>query len=306
MIRISETLPAALAGERIDRVIAMLTACSRSEAADLLAAGVVQIDGSVVTTRSTRVAEGDVVVVELADADQGPVVVPDASVPVEVVYVDDDVVVVDKPAGLVVHPGAGNADGTLVHGLLARYPEMATVGEPERPGIVHRIDKGTSGLLVVARTEVARESLVAQLSSRQVEREYRVLVWGTPSPAQGVVDAAIGRSGRDPTRMVVSERGREARTRFEVVEGFADPVDVALLRCRLETGRTHQIRVHLSAIGHPVVGDGRYNGDRPSLACPRPFLHAAKLGFEHPTTGEMLRFESAMPDDLVAVLDTLS
>jgi 23S rRNA pseudouridine1911/1915/1917 synthase len=306
LIRISETLPAALAGERIDRVVAMLTACSRSEATELLAAGVVQIDGSVITTRSTRVAEGEVVVVDLADADDGPVVVPDPAVPVTVVHEDDEVIVVDKQAGLVVHPGSGNADGTLVHGLLALYPEIAAVGEAERPGIVHRIDKGTSGLLVVARTERARESLVAQMSSRSVEREYRVLVWGTPSPAQGVVDAAIGRSGRDPTRMVVSERGREARTRFEVVEGFSEPVDVALLGCRLETGRTHQIRVHLSAIGHPVVGDGRYSGDRTSLPCPRPFLHAAKLGFEHPTSGERLHFESALPADLVQVLDGLS
>lgn len=306
MIRISETLPAALAGERIDRVVAMLTACSRAEAADLVAAGVVQVGGSVVTTRSARVAEGDVVIVDLDDADEGPVVVPDASVEFEVVHVDDDVVVVDKPAGLVVHPGAGNTEGTLVHGLVARYPQIGEVGEPNRPGVVHRIDKGTSGLLVVARTEVARESLVAQLSTRSVEREYRALVWGVPSPAQGVVDAAIGRSGRDPTRMVVSERGREARTHFDVVESFDQPVDVALLTCRLETGRTHQIRVHMSAIGHPVVGDGRYSGDRTSLPCPRPFLHAARLGFAHPTTGEWLQFESPLPADLVAVLETLS
>ena len=306
MPRFEEELPPALGGERVDRVVAMIAGCSRAEAAELVASGAVEVDGRVVTTRSVKLDAGALVAIETPEPDDGPAILADPSIDVTVVYSDDEVIVVDKQAGLVVHPGAGNDTGALVHGLVVDFPEIAEVGEPERPGIVHRIDKGTSGLLVVARTERARESLVDQLSRHSVEREYRALVWGVPESTQGLVDAAIGRSRRDATRMVVSERGREARTRYEVLESFDVPVDVALLACRLETGRTHQIRVHMSAIGHPVVGDGRYRGDRTSLPCPRPFLHAARLGFEHPATGEWLTFESPMPPDLVAVLDSLS
>src|SRR5439155_23772111 len=176
--------------------------------------------------------------------------------------------VVDKPPDLVVHPGAGNAAGTMVAGLLARFPELAGVGEADRPGVVHRLDKGTSGLLVVARTPAAYESLVGQLSSRSVERRYRTLVWGWPEPTTGLVDAPIGRSRRDPTRMAVAAGGREARTGYETERRYHEPVEAALLECRLETGRTHQIRVHLAAIGHPVVGDARYRGARSSFRSP--------------------------------------
>ena len=306
MPRFDEEIPPALGGERVDRVVAMIVGCSRAEAASLVAQGAVEADGAPVTTRSVKLAAGARLVVSAPDVDDGTAVRPDASVPVTVVHADADVVVVDKKADLVVHPGAGNDDGTLVNGLVARYPELAEVGEADRPGIVHRIDKGTSGLLVVARSALAYESLVAQLSARPVEREYRALVWGVPEATQGLVDAAIGRSGRDPTRMAVSQRGREARTRYEVLRTFDDPVACALLSCRLETGRTHQIRVHMSAIGHPVVGDDRYGGDRENLPCPRPFLHAARLGFEHPATGEWLTFESPLPDELSAVLAGLS
>jgi len=304
--RFEEDLPPALGGERVDRVVSMIVGCSRSDASELVASGAVEVDGVPVTSRSTKLAAGARLVVVTDEAEAGPAIVGDPSIPVVVVHVDDDVVVVDKQPDLVVHPGAGNATGTLVHALVARFPEIADVGEPERPGIVHRIDKGTSGLLVVARTEAARESLVDQLGQHTVEREYRALVWGVPASTQGMVDAAIGRSGRDPTRMAVTQRGREARTRYEVIDTFDDPSPTALLSCRLETGRTHQIRVHMSAIGHPVVGDGRYGGERENLPCPRPFLHAARLGFEHPTTGEWLAFESPLPPDLVEVLARLS
>jgi 23S rRNA pseudouridine1911/1915/1917 synthase len=306
MARIEEVLPPALDGERIDRVVAMLTGCSRAEAADLVAAGSVEVDGRTVSTRSARVHDGDRVVVQTGELGQVVALEGDPSIPLEIVHSDADVVVVDKQAGIVVHPGAGNDSGTLVHALLARFPEMAEVGGEDRPGIVHRIDKGTSGLLVVARTPAAYESLVAQLAARSVEREYRALVWGIPEATQGLVDAAIGRSGRDPTRMAVSQRGKAARTRYEVLEGFERPAPTALLSCRLETGRTHQIRVHMAAIGHPVVGDGRYGGDRENLPCPRPFLHAARLGFEHPATGEWLAFDSPLPADLSGVLDRLN
>jgi 23S rRNA pseudouridine1911/1915/1917 synthase len=206
----------------------------------------------------------------------------------------------------VVHPGAGQPAGTLVHGLLARYPEIRTVGQADRPGIVHRLDKGTSGLLLVARSQPAYEALVAMLSARRVDRRYRALVWGEPDAPTGLVDAPIGRSTRDRTRMAVTVRGREARTGYEVVRAYHEPVDVTELRLRLETGRTHQIRVHLAAIGHPVVGDARYGGARQSLPLDRPFLHAEAVALDHPVTGAPLAFTSPLPGDLAAVLAGLA
>ena len=301
-----ETVPAALEGERVDRVVALLTGRPRSEVADLVSAGAVRVGGRAVTTRSARVSEGAELEVDVpAVAPAAGAVGPEPDVDVPVVLEDDDVLVVDKPADLVVHPGAGNASGTMVAGLLARYPELAGVGEPERPGIVHRLDRGTSGLLVVARTPAAYGSLVAQLSARTVERRYAALVWGHPSPPQGLVDAPLGRSRRDPTRMAVTAGGREARTAYAVETTFTDPIDAALLSCRLETGRTHQIRVHLAAIGHPIVGDPRYRGARRSFPAPRPFLHAGRLAFDHPRTGERVAVESALPDDLSGLLGRL-
>jgi 23S rRNA pseudouridine1911/1915/1917 synthase len=299
-------VPAALDGERVDRVVAMLSGLARADVADLVAAGAVRIGGQVVPKPSRKVAEGDELEVDLPDAVEEPVAVPEPEVDVPVVFEDDHVVVVDKPQELIVHPGAGNPTGTLVGGLLARYPEIAAVGEADRPGIVHRLDRGTSGLLAVARTQAAYESLVGQLSSRTVERVYLSVVWGHPTPPTGVVDAPIGRSRRDPTRMTVSTTGREARTRYEVREVFTEPVEAALVECRLETGRTHQIRVHLAAIGHPVVGDPRYKGMRTSFTLGRPFLHAHRLSFDHPATGERVSFESPLPGDLQSALQRLS
>ena len=299
-----EEVPESLAGERLDRLVAMVTGVSRAEATALVADGAVRVDGTARSRGSERLAVGAVVEVELpvaADRRVGP----ESDVPIEVVHVDDDVIVIDKPPGLVVHPGAGVEHATLVQGLLARFPELAGVGDPERPGIVHRLDKGTSGLLVVARSAAAHADLVAQLSSRSVERRYRALVWGWPDAPQGLIDAPVGRSQRTPTRMTVSARGREARTHYSVERTFDRPVEVTLLRLRLETGRTHQIRVHLDAIGHPVVGDDRYGGDRPNLSCPRPFLHADSLAFTHPATGQLLQFVSPLPPDLQHVLAQL-
>ncbi|HSH23545.1 MAG TPA: RluA family pseudouridine synthase [Acidimicrobiales bacterium] len=296
-----EVVPASLAGERVDRVVAMLTGLARSEVADMVTRGAVHLAGRPVTVRSQRVAAGTEIEVEVPEA--GPVtVVGEPDVPVAILYADDDVVVVDKQAGLVVHPGAGNRTGTLVQGLLDRFPELAGVGQPGRPGVVHRLDKGTSGLLVVGRSEAGYQGLVAQLAERRVERRYVALVWGTPEPGQGVIDAPVGRSQRAPTRMAVSSRGRPARTAYEVQRRFEEPVEVSLVACTLETGRTHQIRVHLAAIGHPVVGDPRY-GTRPQrLGATRPFLHAERLAFDHPLTGERLVFEAPLPADLEHVL----
>jgi len=301
-----EVVPEVLAGDRLDRFVAMVTGVSRAEAADWVAQGRVQVDGRVVDTRARRLQAGQRV---QADVTAGPPeVVPEADpgVAVEVVHADPDLIVVDKPAGLVVHPGAGNTHGTLVQGLLARFPELAGVGDPQRPGIVHRLDKGTSGLLLVARSPVAYAALVAQLAEHQVARGYQALVWGELDNDRGLVDAPIGRSARTRTRMTVSSQGKDARTRYEVLATFRDPVVVSRLACRLETGRTHQIRVHLSAIDHPVVGDARYGGARSSLPVSRPWLHAASLELAHPVTGEWLAFASALPGELTAVLDQLS
>jgi 23S rRNA pseudouridine1911/1915/1917 synthase len=301
-VTLAAVVPRALDGQRLDRVVAMIAGYSRSEAAALVDAGGVTIGGRAVTTRSHRVAEGDALEVAATDRSADDVLTPDPTVDVPVVYEDRDLLVVDKPVGLVVHPGAGQRSGTLVHGLLAHYPEIREVGQPDRPGIVHRLDKGTSGLLLVARSQPAYEALVAMLAGRRVERRYRALVWGAVDSPTGMIDAPVGRSARDRTRMAVTLSGKEARTRYEVVRGFTDPVAVTELACRLETGRTHQIRVHMASIGHPVVGDSRYGGRRPSLWSPRPWLHAEHLALEHPVTAEPLAFESPLPYDLAAVL----
>lgn len=299
-----EEIPSALAGERIDRVAAFLTGLPRAEINELIVAGGVKLGGKAVVNRSRKVQEGEIVEVEIPEA-KDPRPRAERSVEVSILHVDDDIIVVDKPDGLVVHPGAGNPSGTLVNGLLAVYPEIATVGEPARPGIVHRLDKGTSGLLVVARSDRAYESLVSQLTARQVHRWYLAMVAGQVESDEGLVDAPIGRSENARTRMAVSGRGRPARTRYRVLDRWDDPAPLSLLECRLETGRTHQIRVHLAAIGHPVLGDARYNGVRASVDCPRPFLHAFHLGFEHPAGGEV-SFESPLPDDLEAVKASLA
>jgi 23S rRNA pseudouridine1911/1915/1917 synthase len=307
---VNEIVPAALAGERVDRVVAMLTDLTRAEVTALIADGGVRIAGRTVARGSRKVREGERLDVDVPERREPAALAPDPSVEVTVVHADAAVLVVDKPAGLVVHPGAGHTTGTLVQGLLARHPELADLpaagaGGADRPGIVHRLDAGTSGLLVVARTVAAYHSLVEQLSARDVTRQYRALVLGTVEANAGEIDAPIGRADGDPTRMAVATAGREARTRYEVVERSREPVPVTELTCHLETGRTHQIRVHLAAIGHPVVGDARYGGARPALRLDRPFLHAERLAFRHPTTGELVTFESALPADLAELRDGL-
>ena len=303
-----EIVPSALGGERIDRVVALLADVSRNRAGIAIDAGAVRLGGAVVTQRSRKVRADEELVVDGLEREAVHVPEGDATVVVSVLYEDDEVIVVDKPSGLVVHPGAGNMDGTLVNGLLARYPEMAEVGSAARPGIVHRLDLGTSGTLAVARSQEAYDSLVGQLAKRTVGRRYLALVWGRPEAHTGVVDAPIGRSTKDRTRMAVIGSGRPARTHYDVEETRVEP-ETSLLRCRLETGRTHQIRVHLSAIGHPLVGDRAYGGEREGLPegppLDRPFLHAAHLSFEHPVSGERLAFDAPLPADLVGLLDRL-
>lgn len=285
---------APLAGERVDRALSLLTGWSRREVRDLVAAGAVLVDDRV-AARAERLSEG-AVLRWTAGPPPATTPGPEPDVPVSVVYEDDGVIVVDKLPGLVVHPGAGHPTGTLVGGLLARY-DLAGVGDPTRPGIVHRLDRDTSGLLVVARTPAAYEGLVRALTAREVRRGYDALVVGHLGSPRGMIDAPIGRSPRTPTKMAVRTGGREARTHYEVV---AELAEATLLAVSLETGRTHQIRVHLAAIGHPVVGDAVYGRSDPRIG--RPFLHAASLAFTHPVTGTPLRFHASRPPDLERAL----
>lgn len=302
--RVAEEIPESLTGERVDRVVAMFADVSRSLAADAIESGLIILDGQVVSSRSQRVEPGQLIEIdELVGAPPEPLQ-GDSAVRVNVMYVDDDVIVVNKHNGAVVHPGAGNETGTLVQGLLSDYPEMITVGEPNRPGVVHRLDRGTTGVLVFARSLAGYESLTQQLRARSVHRKYLTLTWGAPEAREGVVDAPMGRAVRDPTRMVVKDGGKPARTLYRAVASWESP-EVSLLECELETGRTHQIRVHLEAIGHPVIGDGRYGGGRSGIDFERPALHAGELGFLHPTSGEAMSFVAPLPDDMAALIDGL-
>lgn len=304
--RVTEIIPASLAEVRIDRVVSLIADVSRNAAAALIESGAVSLDGAVATAGKEKVREGQTITVDISQAVGPELPTADASVVLPVVYSDDDVIVVNKPAGLVVHPGAGNKAGTMVNYLLAAYPEIASVGDPMRPGIVHRLDAGTTGLIAVARTQRAYDSLVEQLTLRSVTRVYSVVVWGIPTSLNGVIDAPIGRDQRDPTRMAVVVDGRASRTHYAVERSFHVPKDASLVECRLETGRTHQIRVHLASIGHPVVGDAQYGGVRAGLKASRPMLHARQLGFDHPRTGDRREFTSDLPTDFAALVASLS
>lgn len=309
------TVPGSLDGVRVDRAVAMVAGVTRSVAAELVAAGGVRVDGRPVGARSTPLVAGTELCVEVPQV-EADVLVPDPAVPFTVVHEDPAFVVVDKPAGVVVHPGAGHPTGTLIAGLVHRYPDIAALGQgtcdPRRPGVVHRIDRGTSGLLVVARTPDAYRDLVRQMGARTVGRQYLALVAGHVADTRGVVDAPVGRSTRSPVLMTVSAAGRPARTTYEVLErldvlsGVDGPtaVPATLLSCTLDTGRTHQIRVHLSAVGHPVVGDDRYG--RPPKGVLRPgrlFLHAAQLAIDHPVTSARMAWTSPLPPVLAAVIE---
>jgi 23S rRNA pseudouridine1911/1915/1917 synthase len=284
-------VPPERAGERLDVVLGD-AAGSRSHAQRLIDEGRVTVDGAPRPKRH-RVAAGELVVWEEPRAPAADE--PAAEVPFSVPYEDEHLLVVDKPAGVVVHPARGNRTGTLSQALAGR----AAGGEPERPGIVHRLDRDTSGLLVVARSDAVHRTLKAQLQRREIVREYLALVVGRPPARSGTIDAPIGRDRRARTRISTdTDEPREARTHFELAEALPG---TTLLRVRLETGRTHQIRVHLQAIGHPVAGDPDYGGPE-TLGLERQFLHAARLAFPHPVTGAPLDVESPLPGDLAAAL----
>jgi 23S rRNA pseudouridine1911/1915/1917 synthase len=295
---ITEVVPPVLDGERLDRVVALIADVSRAQAAQLVTLGAVQVDEIPILVGRHKVKEGQVLWVDESQVQHPQPPTADPRVAFEVVFVDDDIIVVNKPAGLVVHPGAGNPDQTMVNGLLAQFPEVAGVGDPMRPGIVHRLDAGSSGLLVVARTQEALHDLIEQFSDHLATRRYVALVWGHPSAPHGIVDAPIGRDRRDPLKMAVVANGRYARTEYQLLEVFHRPTDLALLECHLHTGRTHQIRVHLTSIGHPLVGDSTYGDRRPILGLSRPFLHAQELTITHPRSGEEMKFSVPLAQDL--------
>ncbi len=299
-------VPDGLDGERVDAAIGRLFGLSRTRAAELAADGLVRVGGRVVG-KSHRVAAGDHLELELPDVTPSPTVeVVAEPVPgMTIVHDDDDIVVVDKPAGVAAHPTVGWAGPNVVGGLAAAGYRISTSGASERQGIVSRLDVGTSGLMVVAKSEYAYSRLKQAFRSRTVDKTYHALVQGLPDPIVGTIDAPIGRHPGHDYKFAVLDSGRASVTHYEVLEAFRH---ASLLDVKLETGRTHQIRVHFSALHHPCVGDLTYGAD-PRLAqrvrLERQWLHATGLGFEHPGTGEYVHFESSYPQDLQRALDLL-
>jgi 23S rRNA pseudouridine1911/1915/1917 synthase len=292
-------VPPRLEGDRVDKALADLLDLSRARARALVDEGVL-IDGAPARP-GDRVRAGTLLEAPPPTEIRG--LEPEA-VDFEVVHEDADLIVVDKPSGLVVHPGSGHRGETLAAGLLHRYPELEGVGDPGRWGLVHRLDRDTSGLLLVGRTTAAFERLRANLAARRIRRLYTTLVHGQLSTPTGTIDAPIGADPTRPTRRAVVAGGKPAVTHYEVLEELAGG-GLSLLEVSLGTGRTHQIRVHLAAIDHPVVGDKTYSMLRAPAAAGRIFLHAHLLELSHPATGDPVRFTSPLPPDLVAVLDSL-
>ncbi len=286
-------------GGRLDRYLAgRYPHLSRSYLQKLIADGRVTVNGRPVRP-SLEVKEGDSITI-LLPPPPSPRVEPEP-MPLRVMYEDDEVLVVDKPAGLPTHPGAGHSDHTLANALLAHRPSLRGIGDPDRPGLAHRLDKDTSGLVMVAKTEQTLRALSGQLKARSIVKRYIALVKGRVEPPEGVIEAPIGRSPRQRKKMAVVRGGREAMTRYKVLQLFDG---YTLLEVAPETGRTHQIRVHLAAIGHPVVGDPAYGSRHPGLN--RHFLHASFLGFRLPGDGRYIEVRSELPAELQTALEALS
>ena len=306
------TMEAAAHGQRLDRALQQrLPELSRSRLKQLILSGRVSNDANVIRDPSRKVRQGQTFVVILPEPEDAT---PQAqAIPLDIRFEDAHLIVIDKPAGLVVHPAPGNPDGTLVNALLAHCGDsLAGIGGVRRPGIVHRLDKDTSGLIVAAKTEAAHRALSRDFAARRIARAYAAIVWGVPVPPAGEIVGNIGRSmsNRKKMAMVADSRGKPAVTRYRVEHAFADKA--ALIECRLMTGRTHQIRVHLSHRGHPLIGDPVYGGragrafsHSVAAAFPRQALHARHLGFSHPASGEYLAFDSDLPSDMAELLITL-
>lgn len=287
-------------GERLDKVIpAHVPDLSRAMAQRLIKTGEVTVNGRP-SKPSYRVQVSDEVVVRVPIEMPAPVV-PE-NIPLDVIYEDDALLVVNKPAGMVVHPAYGHASGTLVNAVLAHCPQIADVGGPDRAGVVHRLDKDTSGLILIAKDDVTRAALQRQFKRRQVAKTYLALVEGQMQPREGVVEAPVGRDKRQRKKMAVVRSGREARTLYRAIEYFADHT---LLEVRPHTGRTHQVRVHLAWLGYPIVGDAVYGRQRQRLLRSRHFLHAVRIRFSHPATSEEVEFEAPLPPELADVLNQL-
>ncbi len=289
------------AGDRIDRVLAQAFAnLSRTRIKALIQKGCLTSGGRTVTETSLGVKPEDLLVLRVPPPAEPALAAED--IPLVIIHEDDHLLVIDKPAGLVVHPGAGHASGTLVHALLSHCGDsLSGIGGEARPGIVHRLDKDTSGLMVVAKTDDAHIRLSAELSARRIAREYLALVRGRMLPPAGEITGAIGRDARHRKRMAVREGGKPALTRYRTHRNWGR--SATLLRCSLATGRTHQIRVHTASKGHPVLGDTLYGGRSARMA--RQALHAATLGFHHPATGDYLEYRSELPPDILAFIDCL-
>jgi 23S rRNA pseudouridine1911/1915/1917 synthase len=307
--RIELVVEAEYDGVRLDRVLASeLEGYSRSQVQRLIDDGYVALPRVKTAKANTAVREGDVVTVSLPEPS---VATPGAEdLPLEVIYQDEDLVVINKPAGIVVHPAAGHESGTLVNALLHHITDLSGVGGERRPGIVHRLDKGTTGVMVVAKHDAAHHELARQFHDREVEKQYIALVWGLVQQRKRI-DIPIG---RDPVnREKISTRARRARSAVTRITWAQHVPGLSLLRVAIATGRTHQIRVHLNAIGHPIVGDSLYGGVHRRVAhelravqrLDRPFLHAERLAFHHPRTGESLEFTAPLPDDLRLVLEEI-
>ena len=295
---------------RLDKALAEASGLSRERIKALMAEGAITVGKTVATNPSARMQAGAHFVITLPPPQ--PLAAEPQDIPLTVVYEDGDLIVVDKPAGMVVHPAAGNPDGTLVNALLHHCTgQLSGIGGVARPGIVHRIDKDTSGLLVVAKSDKAHEGLAAQFADHSIERRYLAVCSGHPSPAEGTINARLGRSDSDRKKMTVlpdgTSRGKHAVTHYRTLQRLDG---CALLECRLETGRTHQVRVHCASIGHPLVGDPVYGRTPKSLrpllqqlGFARQALHAASLGFHHPVTGEWHQFSSPLPADMAELID---
>jgi 23S rRNA pseudouridine1911/1915/1917 synthase len=306
-------IPEELAGMRLDKAIAALAmlqrpALSRARIQSLMHQGYLTLYGEPATDSSRKTKAGEAYTLVIPPPEKAE---PEAQeIDLKIVYEDDDVIVIDKQAGLVVHPAPGNREHTLVNALLAHCPEsLSGIGGVARPGIVHRLDKDTSGLIVVAKNDAAHQALAKQFADRSLSRTYHALVWGVPTPPSGSIDAPIGRSVKDRKKMAVTGKGKSALTHYKVIEDFGC---VSLVECKLATGRTHQIRVHMAHIKHPVVGDPAYGKGR-NAKCPeavnkfpRQALHAVELHFIHPRSGKLRKFTSKLPTDMQKLIKAVS